>query len=247
MASSVRGCVVVTGAASGIGQAVAERLASEGRPVGLVDRDVDGLRALAGSLSGAVACPADVREDAGLVSAYETAVESCGPLVGLVTCAGIAGTLSPVDELVDMEDVFAVNALGTMRSVRSAIPFMRAAGGGSIVCVASAAAFVGTPRLAAYTATKGAVISFAKCAAVELASEGIRVNTVCPGFVQTPMTEEVGQQRGGSPHAYGSIDNLIGRPASAVEIADTIVFILSDAARFMVGADVVVDGGKLAR
>jgi 3alpha(or 20beta)-hydroxysteroid dehydrogenase len=146
-----------------------------------------------------------------------------------------------------MEDVFAVNALGTMRSVRNAIPFMRAAGGGSIVCIASAAAFVGTPQLAAYTAAKGAVISFAKCAAVELAEEGIRVNTVCPGFVQTPMTEEVGQQRGGSPHAYGSIDNLLGRPASPVEIAEAVVFVLSDQAGFMVGADVVIDGGKLAR
>jgi NAD(P)-dependent dehydrogenase (short-subunit alcohol dehydrogenase family) len=238
---------VVTGAASGIGQAVAERLASEGRPVGLVDCDVEGLRALADSLPGTVACPADVRDDAALVAAYKAAVESCGHLVGLVTCAGIAGTLSPVDELADMEEVFAVNALGTMRSVRSAIPFMRAAGGGSIVCVASAAAFVGTPDLAAYTAAKGAVISFAKCAAVELANEGIRVNTVCPGFVQTPMTEDVGEQRGGSPHAYGSIDNLVGRPASPAEIADTIVFVLSDRAGFMVGADVVVDGGKLAR
>lgn len=247
MATSVRGCVVVTGAASGIGRAVAERLAGEGHPVGLVDRADEALHALADSLPGTVACPADVRDDAAIASAYEAAVQRCGPLVGLVTCAGIAGALSPVDELADMEDVFAVNALGTMRSVRRAIPFMRAAGGGSIVCVSSAAAFVGTPRLAAYTATKGAVISFAKCAAVELAREGIRVNTVCPGFVQTPMTEDVGQQRGGSPHAYGSIDNLLGRPASAPEIADTIVFVLSDRAGFMIGADVVVDGGKLAR
>lgn len=238
---------MVTGAASGIGRAVAERLAREGRPVGLVDRDVEQLHALADSLAGTVACPADVRDDAALTSAYKDAVATCGPLVGLVTCAGIAGTLSPVDELADMEDVFAVNALGTMRSVRSAVPFMRAAGGGSIVCVASAAAFVGTPRLAAYTATKGAVISFAKCAAVELAQEGIRVNTVCPGFVQTPMTEDVGQQRGGSPHTYGSIDNLVGRPASAAEIAETVVFVLSDEAEFMVGSDVIIDGGKLSR
>jgi NAD(P)-dependent dehydrogenase (short-subunit alcohol dehydrogenase family) len=238
---------VVTGAASGIGRAVAERLARDGRPVGLVDRDDEGMRVVADALPEAVAYAADVRDDTALASAYQAIVESCGPLVGLVTCAGIAGTLSPIDELADLEEVFAVNALGTMRSVRSAVPFMRAAGGGSIVCVASAAAFVGTPRLAAYTATKGAVISFAKCAAVELASEGIRVNSVCPGFVETPMTENVGRQRGGSPHAYGSIDNLIGRPASAVEIADTIAFVLSDEARFMVGADVVVDGGKLAR
>lgn len=247
MTWSEQGCVVVTGAASGIGRAVAERLASEGCSLGLVDRDVESLHAVAGSLPSAVACPADVRDDAALASAYQAAVGSCGPLVGLVTCAGIAGTLSPVEELTGMEDVFDVNAFGTMRTVRGAIPFMRAAGGGSIVCVASAAAFVGTPRLAAYAASKGAVIAFARCAAVELAPEGIRVNTVCPGFVETPMTEHVGRERGGSPHAYGTIDNLLGRPASAAEIAETVVFVLSERAGFMVGVDVVVDGGKLAR
>lgn len=247
MSSSEQECVVITGAASGIGRAVAERLAREGRSLALVDRDAEALHAVAASLQSAIACPADVRDDAALVSAYQAAVELYGPLVGLVTCAGIAGTLSPVDSLTGMEEVFEVNALGTMRSVRGAIPFMRATGGGSIVCVASAAAFVGTPQLAAYAASKGAVIAFARCAAVELAADGIRVNTVCPGFVETPMTEEVGRERGGSPHAYGTIDNLLGRPASATEIAETIAFVLSEQAGFMVGADVVVDGGKLAR
>lgn len=247
MSSSEQECVVITGAASGIGRAVAERLAREGRSLALVDWDAEALHAVAGSLPSAVACLADVRDDAALASAYQAAVELYGPLVGLVTCAGIAGTLSPVDSLTGMEEVFEVNALGTMRSVRGAIPFMRATGGGSIVCVASAAAFVGTPQLAAYAASKGAVIAFARCAAVELAADGIRVNTVCPGFVETPMTEEVGRERGGSPHAHGTIDNLLGRPASATEIAETIAFVLSEQAGFMVGADVVVDGGKLAR
>lgn len=247
MSSSEQECVVITGAASGIGRAVAERLAREGRSLALVDWDAEALHAVAGSLPSAVACLADVRDDAALASAYQAAVELYGPLVGLVTCAGIAGTLSPVDSLTGMEEVFEVNALGTMRSVRGAIPFMRATGGGSIVCVASAAAFVGTPQLAAYAASKGAVIAFARCAAVELAADGIRVNTVCPGFVETPMTEEVGRERGGSPHAYGTIDNLLGRPAAATEIAETIAFVLSEQAGFMVGADVVVDGGKLAR
>jgi NAD(P)-dependent dehydrogenase (short-subunit alcohol dehydrogenase family) len=247
MRGSVRGCVAVTGAASGIGRAVAERLAAEGYALGLVDSDRKALKHVAESLPGAVAHEVDVRDEEALGAALRALASESGPLVGLVTSAGIPGRLSPVDELADVNDVFAVNALGTMHAVKHAVPLMREAGGGSIVCIASAAAFVGTPLLAAYAASKGAIVSFAKCAAVELANEGIRVNTVCPGIVQTPMVEDVTRQRGGSPHAYGPIDNLLERVASPPEIAEAVLFVLSDRGSFVVGTDLVVDGGKLAR
>jgi NAD(P)-dependent dehydrogenase (short-subunit alcohol dehydrogenase family) len=245
-----QGTVILTGGASGIGAATAELLGVSGFAVALVDVDADAAEARASELraagTAAHAYTADVRDEAAVMASFR-AVAATGAITGLVTCAGVTGVLRAVDELTAIEDVFAVNAFGTMYAVKHAVPLLLAAGGGSIVCVASAAAFVGTPRLGAYAATKGAIASFARCAAIELAPRGIRVNTVCPGIVQTPMTGDVSTQRGGSPHANGAVDNVLGRMARAEEIAEAIVFLISDRGSFMVGTDLVVDGGKLAR
>jgi NAD(P)-dependent dehydrogenase (short-subunit alcohol dehydrogenase family) len=238
--------VAITGAASGIGRATARRLVADGVPVAAIDQDESGLRRLATEFPSVATFSVDVRDEDGLSRVFRAIADQC-PLVGLATCAGVAGTLSPVEEMRDLRDVVEVNLLGTMLAVKHAVPLLRANGGGAIVCVASAAAFVGTPRLAAYAATKGGIISFAKCAAVELAGFGIRVNTVCPGIVDTPMVSSVSDQRGGSPHVSGQPDNLVGRVASAEEIAEAIGFLMSDRASFVVGTDFVVDGGKLAR
>jgi NAD(P)-dependent dehydrogenase (short-subunit alcohol dehydrogenase family) len=240
-------CVAITGAGSGIGRAVATRLAADGHPVGLIDRDPAGIQRLARSLPNASAHTVDVRDETALSEALAAIDQELGPLTGLVTSAGIVGELSFVDELADVRTVLDTNVLGTMLTVKHAVPLLRKAGGGSIVCIASAAAFVGTPKLSVYAASKGAIIAFAKGAAVELAGEGIRVNTVCPGIVDTPMVGDVSDQRGGSPHAHGAPDNLLGRMASPEEIAEAVCFLISDAASFVVGMDFVVDGGKLAR
>jgi NAD(P)-dependent dehydrogenase (short-subunit alcohol dehydrogenase family) len=241
------GCVAITGAASGIGRATAVRLAAEGCPLGLIDIDEAELVALSQELPGSVACPLDVRDEPALAEALTDIARARGPLTGLVTSAGIAGAISPVEELRGIEELLAVNFVGTANAVKHAVPLIRQAGGGAIVCVASAAAFVGTPKLAAYAASKAAIIAFAKCAAVELASDHIRVNTVCPGIVDTPMVGSVSRQRGGSPHVQGAPDNVVGRMASPSEIADAINYLLSANASFVVGTDLIVDGGKLAR
>ncbi len=221
---------------------MAVRLAADGHRVGLIDRDPAGIAQLSRTLPNAAAHTADVRDEAALSQALAGIDRDLGPLTGLVTSAGIAGKLSLVDELADVRSVLDTNVLGTMLAVKHAVSLLRQTGGGSIVCVASAAAFVGTPKLSVYTASKGAIIAFAKCAAVELAGDGIRVNTVCPGIVDTPMVGGVSDQRGGSPHAYGAPDNLLGRMASPAEIAEAVCFLMSDAAGFVVGMDFIVDG-----
>jgi NAD(P)-dependent dehydrogenase (short-subunit alcohol dehydrogenase family) len=245
-----QGTIIVTGGASGIGAATARSICADGGGVVLVDVQRDAAERLAEELraSGARAdaISADVRDEESVRVAFAEAAARA-PVVGLVTCAGVAGELRPVEELSGFGEVFAVNVAGTMHAVKHAVPLLTAAGGGSIVCVASAAAFVGTPRLGAYAATKGAIVSFAKCAAVELAPRGIRVNTVCPGFVETPMTADVAVQRGGSAHVTGSVDNVLGRASRPDEIGSAIAFLLSDRSSFMVGSDLVIDGGKLAR
>lgn len=240
--------VIVTGAASGIGEAAARRLALDGYRLALLDLQHERLAELAAELSagGAGAFPAtvDVRDEGSVAAAIAAAGES-GRIVGLVTCAGISGSLRLVEDVDDIAELFAVNVFGTIYAVKHAVPLL-SAGGGSIVCVASAAAFVGTPRLGAYAASKGAIVSFAKCAAVELAARGIRVNTVCPGIVDTPMTGDVAHLRRGA-NVSGGIDNLLDRLASPAEIAEAITFLISDRSAFVVGTDMVVDGGKLAR
>ncbi len=246
---SDQGTVIVTGAASGIGEATARRLGAVGYRLALIDVQADRLEALSAELSRLPATSralvADVRDEEAVAAAIGSAAK-LGAVCGLVTAAGVTGALRPIEALAPVGDLFAVNVFGTMYAVKHAVPLL-VEGGGSIVCVASAAAFVGTPRLAAYAATKGAIVAFAKCAAVELADRGIRVNSVCPGIVDTPMVRDVAAQRGGSPHVSGTPDNVLGRVAAADEIAEVISFLISDRSSFMVGSDVVVDGGKLAR
>ena len=231
---------LVTGAASGIGEATARLLHAEGAEVVLADVDALRLEALAAELGErATAHVLDVRDET------QVAPAAAG-LDVLVNVAGIGSTQdAPGTSLELWEDVFAVNARGTFLCCKHAIPGMRERGGGAIVNVSSVAALVGLKNRAAYSASKGAVVALTRALAVDHVADGIRVNAVCPGTVDSPwvrsLVEEVGE----------SLDTLrarqpMGRLGTTDEIAEAIAYLASDAAAFVTGSVLVIDGGLTA-
>jgi len=230
--------VLVTGAGSGIGAAVARRLAGEGAAVVLADLQLEPVRELAAEL-GAEALELDVRDEA------QVAAATAG-LDVLVNVAGIGSTTTAPDTPLDVwEDVFAVNARGTFLCCKHAIPDMTTRGGGAIVNVASVAALVGLKRRAAYCASKGAVVSLTRALAVDHVSDGIRVNAVCPGTVDSPWVRRLVEDAG------ESLDELrarqpLGRLGTPEEVATAVAYLASDDAAFVTGTAFVIDGGLSA-
>ncbi|MEA2123571.1 MAG: 2-keto-3-deoxy-L-fuconate dehydrogenase, partial [Solirubrobacteraceae bacterium] len=230
----------VTGAGSGIGEAVARALHAEGAAVTLADIS-DGADAVAAELGGAAtSVRLDVRDED---QVREAMPSECDVLVNV---AGIGSTTNaPGTSLEVWEQVFAVNARGTFLTCKHAIPGMIERGGGSIVNVGSIAALVGLKNRAAYCASKGAVVAFTRALAVDHVADGIRVNAVCPGTVDSPwvrrLVEEVGE----------SLDGLkarqpMGRLGTPPEIAESILYLASDQAAFVTGSSLVIDGGLTA-
>ena len=224
---------LVTGAGSGIGAAVARRLAADGAEVIVADLLPE---AVADELD-AQAVVLDVRHEAEVEFAM-------ADLDVLVNCAGIGSTTNAPETTLDVwENVFAVNARGTFLCCKYAIPGMAARGGGSIVNIASVAGLVGLRNRAAYCASKGAVISLTRALAVDHVADGIRVNAVAPGTVDSPwvrrLVEDVGE----------SLDELrarqpMGRLGTPEEVADAVAYLA--AAEFVTGSVLVVDGGLTA-
>ncbi len=242
---------VVTGAASGIGQATAVRLARAGISVTLVDRvapdpAVDSICADGGKAEGRIA---DVSEEAAVTSLFQDLAKDHGRLDILVCAAGI----NIRRELPDMtgaewDNLLAVNLKGVFLCCRAAIPLMRSGGGGSIVTVASDLGLVTARRAAAYGASKGGVIQLTRGIALDHARDGIRANCVCPGPVDTPMLrggyETEATMREALQRAAGH--TILGRLGHPEEIANVIAFLASEEASFMTGAVVPVDGGITA-
>lgn len=224
---------LITGAGSGIGAAVARLLAAEGAEVIVADLSPE---AVAGEL-GAQAVVLDVRREAEVELAM-------ADLDVLVNCAGIGSTTNAPETTLDVwENVFAVNARGTFLCCKYAIPGMAARGGGSIVNIASVAALVGLRNRAAYCASKGAVVSLTRALAVDHVADGIRVNAVAPGTVDSPwvrrLVEDVGE----------SLDTLrarqpMGRLGTPEEVAQAVAYLA--AAEFVTGSVLVIDGGLTA-
>jgi NAD(P)-dependent dehydrogenase (short-subunit alcohol dehydrogenase family) len=245
-----RSCLV-TGAGSGIGRAIAVRLAEEG---GLVlCADIDGAAAgeTASSIGGtAAAVQTDVSDPRAVEAMVARCVELHGRLDVLVNNAGvnIPGVLHEVpDDVIDR--TLAVNVKGPIYGCRAAIPHMLSQDGGSIVNISSVNGIVSEPYLSVYSASKGAVVMLTKGVALDYAKQGIRCNAICPGWVDTPINYAHAEMLGGLQHVYDTIDSFqpIGRPGRPEEIAHVALFLASDEASFMTGAIVSADGGMTAQ
>ena len=235
---------IVTGGASGIGAATARLLAQGGARVMIGDLPGSAGAELAAELGGRFT-PCDVAERAQVETLVAAAVDAFGGLDLLVSNAGI-GSFGEAPDL-DPEAwrrVLAVDLDAVFFGARAAIPAMRARGGGAIVNVASISGMHGDYGFAAYSAAKGAVINFTRTLALDHAKDNIRVNAVCPGLVDTPLTGAFKTVPGLAELWQAGIP--MGRAARPEEIAQVIVFLLSDAASYMTGSNVVVDGGVTA-
>jgi NAD(P)-dependent dehydrogenase (short-subunit alcohol dehydrogenase family) len=238
---------VVTGAASGIGRAIAGRFVQEGARAVVLDLDGAALADLEASLGDGIAAHAaiDVTDGAAVTEAVDAAAEAMGGIDVVVNNAGIpmVGAVRDLtDEAwdraldVDLKSVFLVS--------RAAWPHLEV-GGGAIVNTASIAGVVGTPGQAAYATAKAGVVMLTKCMALDGAAAGIRVNAVCPGFVATPMLERwlAGQDDPAEARAGVEAMHPLGRLGEPRDIADAFVYLASDEARWVTGTTLTVDGG----
>jgi NAD(P)-dependent dehydrogenase (short-subunit alcohol dehydrogenase family) len=236
---------LVTGGASGIGRATAARLADAGFRVVVGDVDPAGQEAVA-AIAGAVFVEHDVADESSWERAIETVLDAHGRLDVLVNNAGISYVRAVTDTtLADWRALMAVNLDGVFLGTKHGVRAMRRHGeGGSIVNVSSAAGLVGSPFSSAYCASKGGVRLLTKAVALECAAEAIRVNSVHPGAVRTPIWSKVGV----SPELEAVIGaaSPLGRMAEPEEIADAILYLASDASRYVTGSELVIDGGFTA-
>jgi len=240
---------LVTGAGSGIGRATAMLLAAEGAAVVATDINadavgttVDEIRASGGravAFTGDVASPDDVR------ASVELAVATFGGLHLAVNNAGIVGPLGrPEDIDIDAyRRVIDVNLNSVFYGLKFEIPAIRASGGGAIVNTSSVAGLAGLDNALGYTTTKHGVVGMTKSAALAYASEGIRINTVNPGYVDTPLLGYLDD----AAMAELATQHPMGRLATADEVAQVILFLLSGRSGFVTGAQYVVDGGYIAQ
>lgn len=235
---------MVTGGSRGLGAEFARRIVATGGRVVVGDLlDDDGNQLVDELGASARYLHLDVTNPAQWAAAVEFTLAEFGTLNGLVNNAGIMTgqyiELEPVDHF---RTVLDVNVVGVFNGLQAVIAPMRAAGGGSIVNISSAAGLLGLALTAGYGASKWAVRGLSKIAAVELGAERIRVNSVHPGMTYSPMTAQIGIQTGD-----GNYPNIpMGRVGVAEEIAGAIVYLLSDEARYVTGAEIAVDGGWTA-
>jgi NAD(P)-dependent dehydrogenase (short-subunit alcohol dehydrogenase family) len=242
--------IVVTGGGAGIGRAAVERFAAAGDRVFALDRDAEALRGLGEHITSVTV---DVADRAGLAAAARQVSEALdgAPLDTLVCAAGIQRYGTVVDTPASTYDeVLAVNVGGVFFACQSFLPLIQR--GGSVVVVASVQAYGAQHNVAAYSMGKGALLSLVRSMAVDHAADGIRVNAVCPGSVDTPMLRAAAAQfSGGRPTddvvAEWGRSHPLGRVAEPGEVADVIQYLASPAASFVTGADVKVDGGLTAQ
>ncbi len=237
---------LISGAARGMGEAEARLFVAEGARVLIGDVRVEEAAALAKELGdAAIQVRLDVTDEASWQAAVATATDRFGKLDILVNNAGILHFSSLEEtELSDYERVIRVNQVGTFLGMKTAAPALRAAGGGSIVNISSAAGLEGIAGVIAYGASKWAVRGMTKTAALELGQSGIRVNSVHPGGVDTPMVAAATVTEETRSAAYGSQPiERIGRPE---EIAELVCWLASDASSYSTGAEFVIDGGSTA-
>jgi NAD(P)-dependent dehydrogenase (short-subunit alcohol dehydrogenase family) len=262
MTGQVEGKIVlVTGGASGIGAAVAELLAREGASIVVTDVDeLKGPELVAGIKKAgheAVFLHQDVTSEPGWIEVVAEFGKRYGRLDVLVSNAGIGISVPSITDmsLADWRRQTAINLDGVFLSVKHSLPLMRKTGGGSIILMSSLAGLRGAAGLSGYCATKGGVRLFAKAIAMEcaMASDGIRVNSVHPGIIDTPIWGKIPTEATGAgtnapidPEERAKLATPLGRAGTAAEIASGVLYLASDASRYMTGTELVIDGGMFA-
>ena len=243
---------VVTGAATGIGGATAVAFGAEGASVVLSDVNQPALeertRAIQAAGGQAIAVVADVSQAADAQRTVNEAVAAFGGVDYLVASAGIQTYGTAVDTDEDTWDrTMAVNAKGVYLAAKYCIPEMVKRGGGAIVNVASVQGLFSQPNVAAYSASKGAVIAMTRTMAIDHAGDNIRANSICPGSIETPLLRFAAEQMqpedpDGAIKEWGGL-HVLGRVGQPEEMAQVALFLVSDAASFITGAAIVADGG----
>jgi NAD(P)-dependent dehydrogenase (short-subunit alcohol dehydrogenase family) len=243
---------LVTGASRGIGRAISQRLSADGFRVALLARDRAQLDETAAACTGpTMVLPTDVTSTEAIDAAFAEVERSWGSVEVLVANAG-AATSTRLDRTsdADWQHIIDVNLTAPFRCVRRAVPAMRTAKWGRVVVIASTAAHVGEPYIAAYTASKHGVLGLVRSAAAELARDGVTVNAVCPGYVDTPMTDATvanivattGRSEEQARQALAR-KQPIGRLITPAEVADAVLFCVHSEA--MTGQSIKVDGGAV--
>ncbi len=247
---------VVTGGALGIGRASAIRLAEEGAAVAVLDINDDAGKAVAAEIEGsggqAGYWHVDVADEEAIRQCYEEVAERFGGLHVLVNNAGIAGVDKPTDEVSreEWETLFNINVTGVFLCTKHAIGHMRKAGSGSIINLSSIYGLIGAADLPPYHASKGAVRLMSKNDALFYASENIRVNSIHPAYIWTPLVEDLGKQHPDGVEAFRKLlddKHPIGHVGEPDDIAWGVVYLASDESKFVTGSELIIDGGYTAQ
>lgn len=242
---------LVTGGAAGIGWAIAQRFVEEGARVTIADLDGEAAKSAAKALGeGHLSCQTDVSDEDSARAAVEYAVSEMGGLDIMVNNAGV-GVAASVTETgaEDFDRVISVNLRGTFLGMKHAIPAIRDSGGGSVINMSSIAALVGLVDRAAYSAAKGGILALTRAAAIDHIEEGVRVNCIAPGTVDTPWVQRItaGYDDPEAARERMKARQPHGRLVTPEEIAAMAAYLASDEAGSAVGAAMVVDGGMTAR
>jgi NAD(P)-dependent dehydrogenase (short-subunit alcohol dehydrogenase family) len=244
--------IMITGAASGIGEATAEEAAAEGARLLLTDVDDEKGEAVAAGIDGAVYRNCDVTDEGSVEAAVQATISEFGRIDGSFNCAGILGVVGNIGELPldGWKQLIDVDLNGVFLCTKHQINAMAEQGSGSILNMASAAGLIGWPGASGYVAAKHAVVGLTKAAALEYAEQGIRVNSICPSYVLTPLVEkDLFEDTLGNDEeliAAARANHPIGRFAQPPEIAAAATWLLSDKASFVTGTALSVDGGYTA-
>ena len=243
---------LITGGSSGIGRATAQIFAREGAKVVVADVGVEGgeetVRLIQAAGGEAVFIKTDVAQAADVEAMVKKAVDTYGRLDCAFNNAGIEGVVKPTVEYgeADWDRVLAINLKGVWLCMKAELQQMLKQGSGAIVNTASVAGLVGLSGFSAYVAAKHGVNGLTKTAALEYAKAGIRVNAVCPGAIRTPMFERGVRDNPGIEEQVVAMEP-IGRMAAPAEVGEAVVWLCSDAASFVTGLPMAVDGGWVAQ
>ena len=239
---------VVTGGGAGMGFAIAQHLARRGDRVAIIDLNAEVAEQAAATIGAeggtAIGCGADVADRAAVAAAYERIRAELGPIEILVTSAGI-DRFTPFTEISvdEWNQMIAVNLTGTFHCIQLAIPDMLAANFGRILTISSSSAQSGAKKMSHYVASKGGVVGLTKALAVEYARNGITVNTIPPGFIDTPMSRRA-EERGDLPDMDAIAKRTpMGRAGTPDDIATAAAFVTSDEAGYITGQSINVNGG----